>query len=356
MQRDVQILDVTIRDGSYAINYQYKPEQVAAIAKDLDAAGIHLIEVSHGCGLGARENLKIPAAASDREYVEAAKKAVKNAKIGVIAGPEIVTKKENIDSVAKNVDFIRFAANCDNVRTVETNLNYAKRLNIECFFQMMRATRLPPKKLIESAKEVEKMGASTVYLVDTAGHFLPKEVSKIISLMKEKLSIKVGFHGHNNLGLAIANTIAAIEAGADSVDASLLGMGRAGGNAQLEAVVSLMKRMGYAKNIDLDRLLHAAEKYIAPIMPPCKGISRIDLTTADANIDLYPMSFFELLAKESGADFTAFVRKLASFGEMTEADLPQIEETIRHFGGDVDAIFKKYGIDKALKKIKDDST
>lgn len=352
MSKDIQILDVTIRDGSYAINYQYTPRQVAAVAADLDAAGIPLIEVSHGCGLGARENLKIPAAASDREYVEAAKKAVKRAKIGVIAGPEVVTKKENIEAVAKNVDFIRFAANCDNVRIVESNINHAKRLDIECFFQMMRASRLEPKKLLASAKEVEKMGASTVYLVDTAGHFLPKEVEKIISEMKEKLSIKVGFHGHNNLGLAIANTIAAIEAGADSVDASLLGMGRAGGNAQLEALVSLIKRMGYAKNIDLDLLLKAAEKHIAPIMPPNKGISRIDITTADVNIDLYPMSFFELLAKESGTDFTSFIRKLASFSEMTEAELPQIEQTIKHFGGDVDVIFKKYGIDK-IKKTTD---
>lgn len=347
--KEIQILDVTIRDGSYAINYQYTPKQVAAVAADLDKAGIPLIEVSHGCGLGARENLKIPAAASDREYVEAAKKAVKRAKIGVIAGSEIVTKKENIDSVAKNVGFIRFAANCDNVRLVESNLNHAKRLGIECFFQMMRASRLESKKLLQSAKTVEKMGASTVYLVDTAGHFMPKEVSKIISEMKDKLKIKVGFHGHNNLGLAIANTLAAIEAGADSVDASLLGMGRAGGNAQLEALVSLMKRLGYAKNIDLDRLLHAAEKHIAPVMPPAKGISRIDITTADANVDLYPMSFFELLAKESGADFTAFIRKLASFNKMTEADLPQIEETIRHFGGDVEAIFKKYGIGQATE-------
>ena len=356
MQREVKILDVTIRDGSYAINYQYKPEQVAAVSAELDAAGIPLIEVSHGCGLGARENLKIPAAASDREYVEAAKKAVKKAKIGVIAGPEVLTKKQNIDEVAKQVDFIRFAANCDNVRVVESNLSYAKKLGIDCFFQMMRASRLENKKLLESAKTVEKMGASTVYLVDTAGHYLPAEVSKIISQMKEKLSISVGFHGHNNLGLAIANTIAAIEAGADSVDASLRGMGRAGGNAQLEAVVSLMKRMGFAKNIHLDILLLAAEKYIAPIMPPMKGISRIDITTADANIDLYPMSFFELLAKDSGADFTSFIRKLASFKNMTEADFEKIEQTIRHFGGDADAIFKKYGIDEAVRKMKNDST
>jgi len=344
MAREVQILDVTIRDGSYAINYQYTPDQVASVAADLDAAGIPLIEVSHGCGLGARENLKIPSAASDREYAEAAKRAVKKAKIGVIAGAEIVTKKENIDAVADHVDFIRFAANCDRVRIVESNLEYAKKIGKECFFQMMRASRLEHKKLIASAKEVEAMGATTVYLVDTVGHFLPKEVFKIISEMKEKLKIKVGFHGHNNLGLAIANSLAAIEAGCDSVDASLLGMGRAGGNAQLEALVSLMKRTGFARKINLDLLLAAAEKHIAPIMPPSKGISRIDITTADSNIDLYPMKFFELMAKESDADFTAFIRKIASFKDMTEVDIPQLAETISHFGGDAAAIFAKYGI------------
>jgi len=344
MAREVQILDVTIRDGSYAIDYQYRPEQVAAIAASLDAAGIPLIEVSHGCGLGARENLKIASAASDREYVTAAKKAVKKAKIGVIAGAEIVTKKENIDAVADHVDFIRFAANCDKVHLVKSNLEYAQKLGKECFFQMMRSSRLEPKKLMASAKEVEAMGATTVYVVDTAGHFLPTEITKIVSEMKEKLKIKVGFHGHNNLGLAIANSLAAIEAGCDSVDASLLGMGRAGGNAQLEALVSLMKRMGFAKKINLDILLEAAERHIATIMPPSKGISRIDVTTADANIDLYPMSFFELMARESNADFTAFVRKLSTFKDMTEVDISQLAETIRHFGGDAAAIFAKYGI------------
>ncbi len=355
MTKEVQILDVTIRDGSYAIDYKYKPAQVAEISAALDKAGIQMIEVSHGCGLGARENLGIAAAASDREYVEAAKQAVKQAKVGVIAGPDVVTKKRDIDSVAKHVDFIRFAANCDNVRAVEPNLAYAKKLNIDCFFQMMRASRLDPKKFLEAAATVEKMGASTVYVVDTAGHFMPNEVKKLISQMKERLSVKVGFHGHNNLGLAVANTVAAIEAGADAVDASLRGMGRASGNAQLEALVSLMKRMGLAKGIDLDLLLQAAEKFIEPVMPAQKGISRMDITTGDANIDLYPMSLFELLAKDSGAGFTDFIRRLAAHKDMTEVDFRQVAETIRHFGGDPERIFKKYGIDKAIKAMKDDT-
>lgn len=344
MPKEPLILDVTIRDGSYAIDYQYQPEQVAQITSALDEAGIPLIEVSHGCGLGARENLNIPAAASDAEYVMAAKKACKKAKIGVIAGPEHVTKKGNIDSVADHVDFIRFAANCDDVKIVEANLKYAQEKGIECFFQMMRSTRLPLEKFITSAKQVEKMGASLVYVVDTAGHFLPEEIAKVIKTLKKELSIKVGFHGHNNLGMAIANTLAAIQAGADSVDASLLGMGRAGGNAQLEALVSLMKRLGLAKDIDLDLLLEAAEKFITPIMPSQKGISRIDITTADANIDLYPLSLFELLAKECRANFVEFIRYLAQFKDMTEVGFPQLEKTISHFGGDPDVIFAKFNI------------
>lgn len=355
MQKDVEILDVTIRDGSYAIDYQYRPSQVSLIVAALDDASIPLVEVSHGCGLGARENMGIEAYASDREYVEAAKKAARKAKIGVIAGPDIVTKRKNIDEVADKVDFIRFAANCDNVGIVEPNLTYAKKLGVDCYFQMMRSSRLEMKKLLESAKKVEKMGASTVYLVDTAGHFMPADVKRIVSEMKDKLSIKVGFHGHNNLGLAIANTIAAIEAGADSVDASLLGIGRASGNAQLEALVSLMKRMGLAKDIKFDRLLTAAERYIAPIMPPQTGISRIDLTTGDANLDLYPMSIFELMAKDADIDFTAFIRQLASYKDMTEVDVKWVADAIREFGGDPDTIFKKFGIDKAMRKMKDDS-
>lgn len=330
-KKDVTILDVTIRDGSYAINYQYTPEQVKNIAAALDNAGLDYIEVSHGCGLGARDNLKIPSAASDKEYVLAAKNAVRKAKIGVIAGPSPVTQQKDIDSVINEVDFIRFAANCDNPGILEKNISYAlkKKPKLTVFMQLMRSTRRPLSVLLKSGKIAEDMGVNVMYLVDTAGHFLPEEVFKIVSALKSKLRIGIGFHGHNNMGLAIANTLAAIRAGAVSVDASLRGMGRAGGNAQLEALASLLKRNGLGKRLTFDLLVAAGEKFIAPIMPDTHGIEPEDLLTADANIDLYPLEVYQQIAKETGVGFIEFIRTLAADRTLVEAGPNEINRALK---------------------------
>ncbi|MFH1875233.1 MAG: 4-hydroxy-2-oxovalerate aldolase [Pseudomonadota bacterium] len=344
MPKNIKILDVTIRDGSYAINYQYTPEQVAQIAQALDQAGIHYIEVSHGCGLGASENLGLPAAATDQEYVQAAKKSVKKAKIGVIAGTPPLTFPKDIDTIKNDADFIRIAANCDEVQIAEENINYAQKNGLTCFFQMMRSSRISLPKLIAQTKIVEKMGAQVAYVVDTAGYFTPDQIEKIISELKAKLKIKIGFHAHNNLGLAIANTLAAVRAGCDFIDASLLGMGRQAGNAQLEAVVSLMQRQGLLKNINLDLLLETAEKYLVPIMPARKGLARLDLITADTNIDLYPLDLFQIVAQELKIDLTKLIRHLSTHKNMTEVKPEHLIKTIKHFGGNPQKILGKYGI------------
>ena len=348
-KRKLTILDVTIRDGSYAINYQYTPQHVAAVVDKLDDAGIDFVEVSHGCGLGARDNLGLAAAASDAEYVHAAKGVVRRAKVGVIAGPAPIARPKDIDAVIEEVDFIRFAANCDNPRAVESNIAYARkrRPDLNIFFQLMRSTRRPKGAILEAARQVEDMGADTVYLVDTTGHFLPSEAAEIIADLVAKLGIAVGFHGHNNLGLAIANTLAAIGAGASSVDASLRGMGRAGGNAQLEALISLLHRLGMARDIELDALVHAGEKLIAPIMPPTCGISGIDVLTADANIDLYPPELFLRIAEAAGLEFVDFMRALASDKQLVEAGLAEMERALKKLGADAHDVLKKVGLKQA---------
>jgi 4-hydroxy-2-oxovalerate aldolase len=317
----VSLLDVTLRDGSYAIQYQFTPSHVARIIESLHGAGIDLIELGHGCGLGARENLGIGAAASDVEYVRAARTAAPGARLGVIAGPFPVTYTKDIDAVLESLDFIRFAANCDKPRAVEANLTYARRRkpNLLIFFQMMRSTRLKPEALLKSARQVQEMGADAVYIVDTAGHFIPEEVREIVALFTAELTIGVGFHGHNNLSLAVANTIAAVDAGAHYIDASLKGMGRAAGNAMLEAVISLLKRRGMFPAVNLDALIEAGEKLIAPLMPSRKGVDAIDVITADANVDLYPLEGYRQMADSLGLEFVEFVRMLGADPKLVEA-------------------------------------
>jgi 4-hydroxy-2-oxovalerate aldolase len=355
-KNDICVMDVTIRDGSYAVNYQWSLGQTAQIARALDKAGIRYIEVSHGCGLGASETMGLTAAASDVEYVRSARSAVKKAGVGVIAGAGHVTRKKDIDSVIDDIDFIRFAANADDPRAVEENLNYAKGLRprLPIFFQLMRSSRLPKARLLKSAHIAQEMGADVVYVVDTAGHFIPQEVEDIVSTLVAKLKIKVGFHGHDNLRMAAANSLAAIKAGAVHVDASLKGIGRAGGNVQLEALVSLMKRSGCARGIDLDILAGAAEELVAPVMPPSAGISKVDLITADANIDLYPAEFYLDAAERGGIAFEKLVRKLAGDERTVEAGEGPLKRALKGLGVDPEAVLpQRAGITAPAPRIKD---
>lgn len=342
-KKNLSILDVTIRDGSYAIDYQYTSEQISKIAAALDAAGISLMEVGHGCGLGAGKKMGLPSATEDTEQVRAARGASKKIKIGVIAWPRTITTKEDIDSIIGEVDFIRFAGTSADLKAVESNIDYVRtrRPDLDIFLQLIRSTRISKSEIVRAGRQAEAMGVSTVYVVDTAGHFVPNEVGDIVSALTDKLKIGVGFHGHNNLGLAIANTLSAIEAGAVSVDASLKGLGRAGGNAQLEALVSLIKRMGYAKEVNLDILLLAGELLIGPIAPATAGISMTDVLTADANIDLYPVKFYEKIADEAGIEFEDFVRALGRDKEVVEAGMNEITRALKKFGVDANAVMEK---------------
>lgn len=343
MPKKLSILDVTIRDGSYAIDYQYMTEQIGKIAQALDAAGIDFMEVGHGCGLGAGKKLGPKQATEDAEQVRAARRASKKINIGVIAGPEIITSKEDIDSIIDEVDFIRFAANANNPKAVELSIAYAKkkRPDISIFLQLMRSSRISKAEIVRAGREAEAMGVKVVYVVDTAGHFVPDEVGGIISALTDKLKIGVGFHGHNNLGLAIANTLSAVKAGAVSVDASLKGLGRAAGNAQLEILISLLKRMGYAKEVDLDTLIFAGEGLIGPIAPAGTGISMTDILTADANIDLYPTALYEKIADAAGIEFEDFVRALGRDKSVIEAGMDEIQRTLKKFGVDANAVMEK---------------
>ncbi len=344
MKPSVNILDVTIRDGSYAIDYQYTPEQVEDIVRELDRAGIPYIEVSHGCGLGARD-MGLPAAASDEEYVAAAKRAAHQAKIGVIAGMAPFTKIEHLDAVIDTVDFIRFAANVDNVRALEQHITHVRaRGNVEIFVQMMRSSRRPLADILEAGRIAASLGADAVYLVDTAGFYLPEDVHTRIAALTSELAIKVGFHAHDNLGLGLANTLAAVDAGATIVDASLRGMGRAGGNASLEALVAILRRKGLTPSIDLDVLLDAGEALVAPLMPPSHGIDAIDIVTADANTDLYPLAFFQKLAAALGIDLYTLARTLAR-SNATEIGMTEITQVIRDFKKEPKEVFEAMGLE-----------
>lgn len=278
----ITILDCTLRDGSYAIDYQFTAQDTAIIAAGLEQAGFEFIEIGHGFGLNASNSGKGTAAASDEEYLEAASQALKKAKFGMFFIPGI-GRKEDLELAAQyGADFVRIGTNITEVDTSDEYVKLAKKLGMTVSSNLMKSYALPPKDFLKQAKKVEKYGADIVSVVDSAGGMLPQDVKEYVSILRDNISIPIGYHGHNNLMLAVSNTLEAISAGATVVDASLQGMGRSAGNTQTEILVLLLERLGYFTGIDIYRTMNLAEKIVKPLMRIKTGIDSISATAGYA--------------------------------------------------------------------------
>src|SRR5208283_3661629 len=262
----IRIIDATLRDGMHAVSHQLTPEQMAAIAVGLEAAGVDTIEIGHGDGLGGSSLQYGFGKASDLEYVKAIAKAVKKTKIDLLLIPGIGTIEDLEVAIQYGVKTVRVATHVTEADVGEQHIAFTKKHGLEAVGFLMMSHMATPEKVAEQAKLFERYGADIVYVTDSAGAMLPDDVKVRVAAVKKAISLPVGFHAHNNLGLAIGNTLAAIEAGATIVDGTVRGFGGGAGNAQLEVLVAVLKRLGYETGIDLYKIMDVGEQLIDPIL------------------------------------------------------------------------------------------
>jgi len=277
-----KILECTLRDGSYEIDFQFSKKNADDIATALDDAGFELIEVGHGVGLGATEKKIGVALESDEVYMESAAKSVKNGKWGMFAIPGIATL-EHLE-VAKNydMDFIRIGSTIEDFPKSEAFVSSAKSKGMMTCANFMKSYAAKPEELARASRMAFEMGVDAVYVVDSAGGMLPNEVKLYVeAILAEKSDAVIGFHGHNNLGLGIGNALAAIEAGASIVDTSLQGFGRSAGNTTTEQMLGCLARMGLEGNIDPIKVMDIGEELIKPMIEK-RGLTSIDTVSGMA--------------------------------------------------------------------------
>ena len=259
------INDVTLRDGMHAVAHQYSLEQMQAIARKLDEAGIPIIEVTHGDGLsGSSFNYGFPAH-SDLEYIRAVKEVVTQAKVAALLLPGIGTIEEMKEAHEAGVDTIRVATHCTEADIAAQHIETARDMGFDTVGFLMMAHMIPTPQLLEQAKLIESYGAQCVYITDSAGALLMDETRERVRAFKNELGCEVGFHNHNNLGLGVANTVIAVEEGADRVDASLAGMGAGAGNCPLEVLVAVLQRMEIETGVELYPLIDGADQIVRPL-------------------------------------------------------------------------------------------
>jgi len=301
-----RLTDTTLRDGSHAMRHQFTRDQVAAITQALDEAGVPVIEVTHGDGLAGSSIQYGFSGTNELELIATAREHATRAKIAALLIPGIGTRKELREAVAAGVQVVRIATHCTEADISEQHFGLAKELGLETVGFLMMAHMRPPEFLAEQAKLMESYGADCVYIVDSAGAMLPQDAFARVKALKETLTIQVGFHAHNNLGLAIGNTLAALEAGADQIDGCLRGFGAGAGNAATELLAAVLDRLGINPGLDVFKLMDAAEYIVAPIMPYQPFPDRDAITIGYAGV----YSTFLLHARHIAAEFGLDPREL----------------------------------------------
>jgi 4-hydroxy 2-oxovalerate aldolase len=291
-----RITDTSLRDGSHPMQHQFTVEQVRAVAQALDEAGIPVIEVTHGDGLAGSSIQYGFSRTSEMELISEARSVCQRAKIAVLLLPGIGTVKELKEAMERGAEIVRIATQCTEADVSEEHFEIAKKLGMETVGFLMMAHMRSPEALVQQARLMESYGADCVYIVDSAGAMLPHDAYARVKALKEALSIQVGFHAHNNLGVAVGNSLAALEAGADQLDGCLRGLGAGAGNAPTELLATVLEKMGLNPGLDVYKLMDAAEYVIAPMMPYQPIPSREAITIGYAGV----YSTFLLHAQRAG--------------------------------------------------------
>ncbi len=299
--KKITLHDMSLRDGMHPKRHQISLDEMIDISTGLDDAGVPLIEVTHGDGLGGTSvNYGFPAH-SDEEYLSAVIPKMKNAKISALLLPGIGTVDHLKMAADLGVSTIRVATHCTEADVSEQHIGMASQMGLDTVGFLMMAHMISAEDILEQALLMESYGANCIYCTDSAGYMLPHDVTERIALLRNHLkpTTELGFHGHHNLGLGVANSMAAVEAGANRIDGSAAGLGAGAGNTPLEVFAAVLDRMQAETGVDIFKLMAVAEEKVVPLMDELVRVDRDSLTLGYAGV----YSSFLLFAKRAGAKY-----------------------------------------------------
>lgn len=273
----ITVCDSTLRDGSHAYSHQITLEQVKAYATAAEAAGFNFLEVGHGNGLGASSLQVGESLVPEGEMLRAAKACLKRTRLSVHVIPGFATiNREIAHAIEAGVELFRVGCHCTEADITQRHISHVRSAGHEAWGVLMMSHMVSGEVLLEETKKMQSYGAQGIVLMDSAGAYFPADVTAKVGLLASKLEVPVGFHAHNNLGLAVANSIAALEAGARIVDGTGRGFGAGAGNAPIELIAAVLIKQGYATSLDLYKSLDAgdlAAKLFSGSLPESNGVT-----------------------------------------------------------------------------------
>ncbi|HEY9759828.1 MAG TPA: 4-hydroxy-2-oxovalerate aldolase [Oculatellaceae cyanobacterium] len=341
----MDVLETTLRDGSYAINFQFTANDTSVIASALEGAGFRLIEIGHGVGMNASATTKEVAIETDEAYLQAAAQVLSKAKFGMFCIPGIA-RLQDIDLAAEyGMGFIRIGTDVSKVPESEPFIARAKQHGMLVCANFMKSYACSPSEFAERARLSQKYGADVLYVVDSSGGMLPSDIEKYFRAVQATCDIPLAFHGHNNMGLAMANTVESVRLGATIVDSSLQGMGRSAGNASTEHTIATLNRMGIDLGIDLIEVLEIGEKYIRPLIRR-RGLSSLDVIAGYAQFHSSYMSTIRKYASKYRVDPRKLIINLCEVDKVNAA-AELVEKIARQLqSNEVEVFTARYDFDE----------
>jgi 4-hydroxy-2-oxovalerate aldolase len=316
---DVDILEVTLRDGSYLIDFQFTAEDTSVIAAALQAVGFRWIELGHGVGLNGSGSATPRAAASDEEYLEAASSALDKAQWGMFFIPGVGRADDLRLAARYGMKFVRIGTNVTETEQARASIELAKELGMFVSYNAMKSYAVAPAEFGRRAAEAQRWGADVVCLVDSAGSFDGDTVASYMRATRDASDVGIGFHAHDNLSMAVANTVRAVEEGAVLVDASLQGMGRSAGNAITEIVVGILQQRGLVPHIDLKDAMDVGRSLIQPLLGQ-RGVDPLAVTAGLARFHSSFMPKVTTYARRHGIDVRDLIVRLTQEDQISAPD------------------------------------
>jgi 4-hydroxy 2-oxovalerate aldolase len=314
--REVRITDSTLRDGSHAMRHQFTQEQVRAVVSALDGAGVQVIEVSHGDGLGGSSFNYGFSLVDEISLIRAAVDEARAARIAVLLLPGVGTVEDLREAREAGASVARIATHCTEADVSVQHFAAARDLGMETVGFLMLAHRLDPAGLARQARIMVDAGAECVYVVDSAGALVLSDAQVRVQALVAEIGreAQVGFHGHQNLSLGVANSVLAYQAGATQVDGALCALGAGAGNAPTEVLAATFARLGIGTGVDVDGVLAAAEEVVRPIIPRLPWMDRASVVQGYAGVYSSFLLHAQRAAERYGVPAHAILQRVGEAG------------------------------------------
>lgn len=344
--KKVTLLEATLRDGSYAVNYSFTSADTSIICKELENAGFEYIEVGHGSGMNSSNKGLGVAAQTDEEYMDAAASALTRAKYGMFCIPGIA-RLEDIDTAARhNMGFIRIGTNVTDVKDSEAFIKKAKDYGMFVCANFMKSYALSPEGFAQQVKLSESYGADMVYVVDSAGGMFVEDIKSYYNEIRKVSDIPLGFHGHDNLGLAVSNSLEAAKMGFDFVDCCLQGLGRSSGNASTELVAAAFLKMGFYTGVDFMKILDIGKKYIQPLITR-RGLEPLDIILGYSEFHSSYMPLVHKYAVKFNVNPALLIIEMAKIDKV-HVDETRLHEVAQKMAQSDDVYLAKYHLNRYI--------